>query len=143
VIRSTERFNRGDSRCNNRNRRVAELFEEWFKPTRSRKAIGIEKRNKRCVDLGKTSVAGCSWATVCCAANARHARSMRCLRRNNNWLSAFVIDHDDASGVADAIEQTRFKFAAHRNNDCDIGSCERCCRGNRLQKAAVEKTTYK
>jgi hypothetical protein len=104
VVRSTERFNRGDARCNNRNRRVAELFEEWFKPAGSRKAIGVEKRNKRCVDLYKTGIARGSWSTVCCAANARHACFMRCLRRNNNWLSACVVDHDDACDVANAVE---------------------------------------
>jgi len=142
VVRSTERFNRGDSRCNNRNRGVAELFEERFKPARSRKAIGVEKRNKRCVDLGKTGVSSCSWPTVFCAADAFDLYAMDCFRWNNKRFRTLVIYDDDASGVADAIEQTRFKFAAHRNNDCDIGSCERCCGGNRLQKAAVEETTH-
>ena len=65
MVRSTERFNRGDSRCNNRNRRVAELFEERFKPARSRKAVRIEKRNKGGVDLGKAGVASSSWAAIC------------------------------------------------------------------------------
>ena len=65
MVRSTERFDRGNARRNYRNRGVAELIDEWFNPARPRKAIGIEKRNKGGVDLGKAGVASSSWAAIC------------------------------------------------------------------------------
>jgi hypothetical protein len=65
MVGSAERFDRRDARRNNRNRRVTELFEKWFYPARSRKAVSIEKRNERSRDFVKTGVASSSWAAIC------------------------------------------------------------------------------
>ena len=132
MVGSAEWFDRSDARRNNRNRGVAELIEEWFNPARPRKAIGIEKRNERRRNFGKTSVTGSGRSAICCAANTHHGCSVLRLRGDNDRFRTFVIDDDDASDVADAIEQTLLKFAAHRNNDTDVGGGKRRRCGNRL-----------